>query len=161
MTLRLAVFLALAATALPAGRPANAETLACPDLATAVRIGDCPAEEELRFTFLGFCGDDRRMYEKDNEHLCADYANYRRLKNTALWESADGAFHAYLSCDLDPQAVKAAKPKGISVAARNGLTRVLCDYGEGVTFVHRTRAACAVEGAAARCEPAVEAKKSP
>ena len=125
---------------LPAAVAAN---LPCPDLADAVQIGACPTEEELKYTFNGFCSDDARMYAKDTE-VCTDYQIYRHLKNVALWESADGAFHAYLSCDLPASAVKSAKTTAVAVAKQGKLTRLLCTYREGITFTHRAKAECTV-----------------
>lgn len=124
---------------------AGAETLACPSLATAVQVGTCPTEEELKYTFTGYCSDNARMYDKADA-TCADYQNYRKLKNIVLWESADGEFHAYLSCDLTPAAVKGAAAARVSIGKQGTMTRVLCSYGEGIAFAHRTRAACKVEG---------------
>lgn len=134
--------------------PALAGEIACPDLATAVQVATCPSEEELKYTYTGYCSDNARMYGKDKD-TCATYENYRKLKNVALWESADGAFHAYLSCDLAPAAIKAAKPKRVGVGPAGKLTRVACDYGDDIVFAYRTRAACkpAGDGACAEGKP--------
>lgn len=137
-----------------AAMPAVAGELACPDLAAAQQVATCPAEEELKYTFTGYCADNARLYGPDKE-TCASYENYRRLKNVVLWESADGEFQAYVSCDLAPAAIKAAKPQRVSVGKAGKLTRVACDYGEGIVFAHRTRAACkpAGDGACAAGKP--------
>lgn len=121
--------------------PAAAGEVACPDLATAVQVATCPSEEELRYTYTGYCSDNARLYGKDEE-TCASFENYRKLKNVAMWESADGAFHGYLSCDLAPAAIKAAKPRRIKIGAAGKLTRIACDYGDDIVFAYRTRAAC-------------------
>lgn len=126
---------------------AAAETLVCPNLTTAVQVQTCPTEEELQYTFTGYCSDNARMYGKDHD-TCASYQNYRKLKNIVLWETADGAFHAYLSCDLPAAAVKEAKATGVAVNKQGTMTRVLCSYGEDITFAHRTRSACKVEAGA-------------
>lgn len=136
------IFLALGcACALPAA----AGEVACPDLAAAVQVATCPSEEELRYTYTGYCSDNARLYGKDEE-TCASFDNYRKLKNVAMWESVDGAFHGYLSCDLTPAAIKAAKPRRVEVGKAGKLTRVACDYGDGIVFAHRTRAACKPAG---------------
>lgn len=122
---------------------AQAETVPCPDPAQAVQVGACPSEEELKYTFNGFCSDDNRAYGKDAD-VCTDYQRYRRLKNVALWESADGAFHAYLPCDLPADALKSAKASGIAVAKQGKMTRLLCRYRDGITFTHRLKAECTV-----------------
>lgn len=125
--------------------PAVADTLACPDLSAAVQIATCPSEDELRYTFTGYCSDNARMYGKDTE-TCTSYENYRRLKNVALWESADGAFQAYLSCDLPAGALKQLKPTTIRSMKKGKLTQLICDYPQDITFTHRTKANCTVQG---------------
>lgn len=145
-----AVLLAALATALPA----RAGTLACPDPAQAVQVATCPSEDELRYTFNGFCGDDRRLYARDTD-TCATYENYRKAKNVALWESADGAFQAYLSCDLPAGALKNLKPRAIAVSRQGKLTRVSCTYAEAIVFTHRTKAQCkAADNANCAVDPA-------
>lgn len=121
--------------------PANAGNIACPDLSVAVQVATCPSEEELRYTYTGYCADDARMYGKDKE-ACESFENYRKMKNVVLWESADGEFHAYLSCDLSPAAIKSAKAQRIGIGKAGKLTRVACDYTQGITFAHRTHAQC-------------------
>lgn len=146
------VIAALGAAALS---PVFAGDLACPDLSAAVQVEPCPSEEELQYTFKGYCSDNARMYAKGEEmDHCVSYENYRKVKNIALWEAGDGAFQAYVSCDLDPAAVRAAKVQGITVGKAGKVTRVACEYGKGIVFVHRTRAACkaAGEGARAICD---------
>lgn len=125
--------------------PAIAETLACPDAAAAVQVATCPSEEELKYTYTGFCADNARMYGKDKE-TCATYENYRKAKNIALWESKDGAFQAYISCDLPAGTLQQLKPLAIAVTRQGKLTRLACTYPEGVTFTYRTRAECKVRG---------------
>ena len=83
---------------------------ACPDLAAAKQVNACPTEEELKHTYSGFCSDDKKVYGGETDN-CMRYADYRAMKNNALWESADGAFDGYVSCDLPKaklQAMKAA-----------------------------------------------------
>ncbi len=125
--------------------PVCAETIACPDLAKAVQVATCPSEEDLKYTYNGFCSDDKRLYAKDYD-TCASYANYRKLKNVALWESADGAFQAYLSCDRPAGALKNLKPVSIAVSKQGKLTRLACSYPQEVVFTHRTKAQCKVQG---------------
>lgn len=135
-SLVLLAFLSLAGTA-------AAESVSCPDLAAAVQVMPCPPEDELHYTFTGYCGDNARIYGKDGEH-CADYAAYRRLKNVALWEAANGEFRTYLSCDLPAAEIKAAKPVRMAVTTQGKLTQVVCHYRDGVAFSYRTKAACKV-----------------
>lgn len=126
---------------------AAAETVSCPDLAAAVQVAPCPPEEELQYTYTGYCGADARLYGRDAEY-CESYAAYRRFKNVALWEAADGAFSTYLSCDLPEAGIKAAKAAQIAVAKQGKLTQVVCSYGDKVKFTYRTKASCKVDGAA-------------
>ncbi|MCM8613948.1 hypothetical protein [Accumulibacter sp.] len=140
MKRRFLVFLlALPPLVAPAG-----ERLSCPDPAAAVQVGNCPGEAELRYTFNGFCSDNRRIYQ-DDAALCADYADYRQAKNVAQWESADGAFTAYLACDPTVR-LTAVRGARMTVSRQGQISRVACDYGEGIVFTHRTRLQCRVEG---------------
>ncbi|MBI4742015.1 MAG: hypothetical protein HY777_10810 [Betaproteobacteria bacterium] len=127
----------------------QAETISCPELSTAVQIGNCPTEDELNFTFNGYCNDNARMYDKENTDVCTDYRRYRRLKNTAPWEAGGGAFQAYLSCDLPAVSIAKAGSSGIAVARQGKITKVVCSYrdtsGEPFAFTYRTRAECKVE----------------
>lgn len=134
------------ALAFVAATAAMGDVVSCPTLAAAVQVAACPAEEELRYTFTGYCSDNARIYEEDENDSCSSYENYRRLKNVALWEAGDGAFQAYVSCDLPADVVRQLKPEAISVSARNGLTRVVCSYPGNLSFVYRTRLQCRVDG---------------
>jgi len=151
MSWRLCAFVLLVA---PPVSGALAATVSCPDLAAAVQVAACPGEEELKYTFTGFCSDNARMYSKDAD-LCTDYQRYRRVKNIALWESRDGAFQAYLSCDLLAASVKAAKASAITIAKKGSITQLVCAYGEGLTFTSRVRAECTVD-AQVNCAAASE-----
>ncbi len=142
---------------LVAALPVAATTVACPDLAAAAQVASCPAEEELRYTFTGYCSDDGKAYKgyKEETDVCSDYQAYRKLKNVALWESADGNFSAYVSCDRPPAQVKAAKATTIRVARQGKMTLLVCGYGDGLAFTWRTRAECKVEpGADCAANPA-------
>lgn len=143
----LSVLALLCAASLPV---AAATTVACPDLATAQQVASCPAEEELKYTFTGYCSDDGKAYRGATD-VCTDYQSYRKLKNVALWESADGNFNAYVSCDLPPATVKAAKVSTVRVGKQGKLTQLVCGYGDGLNFTWRTRAECKV-AAAAECK---------
>lgn len=128
-----------------AAAPAAANTLACPDLSGARQVTACPTDAELRYTFVGFCSDNARMYDGKADG-CADFAAYRKVKNIALWESADGEFSAYPSCEMAPEAIRAARPVRVAIQRRGAISQVTCDYGDGIRFTHRTRAACRVDG---------------
>lgn len=130
--------------------PVAAASVSCPDLAQATQVAACPSEDELRYTLNGFCGSDAQAY-KGETGVCTDYRDYRRLKNVALWESADGAFNAYVSCDRVPAEIKAARASSLRVARQGKISMVICGYGEGVNFTLRTRADCRPDGSNARC----------
>lgn len=139
--------LALLALCCSFALPISAAEVACPDLATATQVVACPTEEELKYTFLGYCGDNARLYGQD-AITCTSLESYKKLKNVALWEAANGEFQAYVHCDLDPAVVKAAKAERIAVGkvGKTSMTRVACDYSDDIVFAYRTRAACKVEG---------------
>jgi len=137
----------------PALPPATAAVVSCPDLAVATQVATCPAEEELKYTFTGYCSDDSKAYRGETD-VCTDYLLYRKLKNVALWESADGAFSAYVSCDRPPASVKAAMASAVKVGKQGKMTQVICSYGEGVSFTYRTRTECKVEGGDCATNPA-------
>lgn len=117
----------------------------CPDIASAVQVAECPSSSELEYTFLGYCGDNARLYGRDGD-TCESFDNYRKLKNIALWESADGEFSGYLSCDTAPEAVRTAAPVRMTVEQKGALTLLTCTYGENIRLVHRTRASCRMDG---------------
>lgn len=146
----------LALTLLAAATNVVAGTVACPDMATLTRAGSCPTEEELQFTFNGYCSDDSRMYGKGTE-VCADYQAYRKMKNVVLWESRNGEFQGYVSCDLPVAELKALKPTAIAAdrertgarGSERSINRLLCSYGEGIVFSRRSREECRVDAAEA------------
>lgn len=125
---------------------AGATTLSCPDLKTAVQVGVCPTEEQLKYTFVGFCSDDAKAYRGETD-VCTDFQQYRLLKNTVLWESADGVFDAYVSCDLPKDTLQRATVSGVRIGKQGKVTQLVCSYPNGVNFIHRTRAQCQIEGA--------------
>ena len=141
MTRRLIAFILLFGPA----AAALAETLPCPSLSSAVQIGACPNEAELKYTFNGYCSDNARLYGKASD-TCTDYQQYRSLKNTALWETAGGTFHAYISCDLPAASVKSAEATRISLAKQGKISQLVCDYRDGIVFTYRTRSECRLEG---------------
>lgn len=110
-----------------------AEILHCPTLSNARPVGSCPSPQELKYTYIGYCSDNARMYAKDNEE-CADFELYRRLKNTVLWETVDGLFHGYVSCDLPVASVKTLTPENIAVVKQGNITRLICTYPQGGQF---------------------------
>lgn len=144
MKLSLWSFVFLCGAAGLAMSPAIAANVPCPDLSDAVQVAACPTEEELKFTFTGFCSDNARIYGKDTD-VCTDYQRYRQLKNVAMWESRDGEFLAYVSCDLPVKTVKAAKASKLATVRKGSITQLICTYREGIVFTNRTKAECTVD----------------
>ncbi|PWC54730.1 hypothetical protein [Azospirillum sp. TSO22-1] len=140
MLRRLSVLAILLATSLPAG----AETLACPDMSTAVQAGSCPTKAELEYGFDTYCAADARMMDK--ETVCKDFEVYRALKDTSLWEA--GTFQGYLSCSLTPERIRTAKPVSVAVGRAGTVQRVACTYDNETVMAARTRAACTPNGPA-------------
>ncbi len=130
-----------ASLCLTIGVPASAETLGCPDLATAIQVNACPTDDELQYTFKGYCGDNARMYDKGDQ-VCTDFALYRLLKNVSLWETKDGRFDGYVSCETGPVPLAQGRAVKLVVSKQGSVTRVACSYDVGVTFTHRTKAKC-------------------
>ncbi len=130
---------------------ASAATFVCPDLSTAAQVNACPLEEELKFTYNGFCSDTAKAYANQTDS-CIRYDDYHAMKNVALWESADGAFDGYISCDLPLGQVKALKPTGMTLEKQGKLTKLVCSYDKGIRLTHRTKANCTVTNAQATCD---------
>ena len=130
--------------------PAAAEDVACPDLAQAVQVGDCPSEAQLKYSYAGYCSDDARMYDKDGGNTYVTLDAFKKLKNHALWEA--GEFQGYLNCGRGQQETRALKLVRLSVAPAGTLTRVVCGYEGGAMMVLRTRRACTQDGDVARCD---------
>lgn len=143
--------IAFSAILLTLATPAWAETVSCPRLADSVQVGTCPSEEELQFTFSGYCSDNARMYDKPEEQLCTDYKLYRSMKNTVRHETADGRFSGYVSCEPG-MSLTNARPVKIKVDKQGSVTRFACLYDNGATFTYRTKGKCVLApGAADAC----------
>jgi hypothetical protein len=126
-----------------------ATELSCPDLATLVQVNGCPTEEELQYTYTGYCSDNAMAYANKTDP-CIRYADYRELKNLAMWESADGKFDGYVSCDLPEKQWRDSKPSGIKLVAPPGkIARLICSYPQSINFTYRTREPCTVADAQA------------
>ena len=122
---------------------ATAGTLSCPDLAGAVQVNACPSEEELKHTYSGFCSDTAKAYANQTDS-CIKYEDYREMKNVALWESKDGVFSGYISCDLPADKLKASKASAMAVERQGKLNKLVCSYSSAIRLTYRTKAACAV-----------------
>mgnify|MGYP001765611798 FL=1 len=144
-------FILLFAAFLGASTAARAETIVCPDAAGFIQVGACPSEEELQFTFNGYCSDNARMFDKPEEQLCTDYTLYRSLKNYARYETTDGRFSGYVSCELKTPLTKARAVR-IKVDKQGSITRFACGYDSGASFTYRTKSKCTIApGAAEAC----------
>ncbi len=116
----------------------------CPDLSAARQVNACPTEDELKHTYSGFCSDDKKVYGGETEN-CIRYQDYRAMKNTALWESADGAFDGYVSCDLPKAKVQAMKASSMKIEKQGSLNKVVCSYPNGIRFTLRTKETCKID----------------
>ncbi len=123
---------------------AGAAQFACPDLASAAQINACPSDEELKHTYNGYCSDNAKAYANQTDS-CIRYEDYRQMKNVALWESKDGSFDSYVSCDLPVAKVKALKASSMKVVVQGKLTKLVCTYPNGINFTYRTKAACKID----------------
>ncbi|MCP3850093.1 MAG: hypothetical protein GY694_07645, partial [Gammaproteobacteria bacterium] len=120
----------------------------CPDISKSVKIGGCPSDDELKRMFNATCGWDDT--ENDNPHakgVCKNYSLFRKAKNTALWESKDGEYSGYLSCDKKESEIKATKLVKISTTLKKQINRVICTYEGGSELVLRTFEFCEIAGA--------------
>ncbi|MBI3445563.1 MAG: hypothetical protein HY055_09435 [Magnetospirillum sp.] len=143
MIRRLAVFLSLVSL------PALAGEVLCPDLGAAVQVGSCASEAELKWGFTGYCGDNARLYDKDDQ-ICLSPENYNKVKDVSLWEV--GEFQGYLHCSLSPATVKASKFQSLGIIRTGSMTRVVCSYDNGLDLTYRTKAVCATQGDKAVCK---------
>ena len=120
---------------------AVAANFSCPDLAGAVQVNACPTEEELKFTYNGYCSDNAKAYANQTDS-CIRYEDYRQMKNTARWESKDGEFDGYVSCELPASEFKALKATSLKVVQQGKLTKLVCTYPKGINFTYRTKSVC-------------------
>lgn len=138
--------LALAAALFVTASPAMAGTeYACPDLSQAKQVANCPSEAELKQMFRSTCGGENAPDAKEPE-LCDAFAEFKRQKNNALWESADGEFMGYVTCNRPAAEIKKGMAAGIGLGRRAGMTKVTCIYDGDVRLSMRTRQACTVPG---------------
>ena len=67
------------------------------------------------------------------------------MKNLALWESKDGVFSGYISCDLPTAKMKASQASAMAVERQGKLNKLVCSYANNLRLTYRTKAACAVD----------------
>jgi len=130
-------------------QPAWAKSVyTCPDISKSAKVGGCPSDDELKRMFSTTCG--WQDTENENPHakgICKNYSLFRKAKNTALWESGDGKYEGYLSCDTKENEIKASKLVKISIGQKLEWYRVICTYEGGSELVLRTRETCEIPGA--------------
>ena len=102
----------LALTLLTLSTGTLAATVACPDMKSAVRAGVCPTEEELLFTFNGYCSDNARLYRKGHGGLQRPGLPEDEERR-ALGKSRRG-IQGYVSCEMPESQLKALKPTAIA-----------------------------------------------
>lgn len=132
-----------------AAKPAWAESIyTCPDIAKAKKVGGCPSEETLLHMFSSTCGStDTKNENPHAKGFCRNYSTFRKVKNTSLWETGDGEYVGYLSCDLTRDKIKAGKLVKISIGQKRIWDRVICTYDNGSELVLRTRETCSIPNA--------------
>ena len=118
-------------------------TIPCPDVFEATQIGGCPEEDNLKHMFKVSCGFERDPTAKKPE-LCDSYAEFKRRKNTALWESSDGEFMGHVTCATPAAEIKGSKLISVAVSQKNGLYKVSCNYQGGIKLTLRTHNVCRV-----------------
>jgi hypothetical protein len=129
--------------------PALAGEITCPDLATVEQVGNCGTEQELKMGYAGYCSDNQRMYDKEDQ-ICLSLDNYKKAKDVSLWEA--GPFQGYVHCSLPAETVKASKFRQVGVLRVGSMTRVVCSYDNDVDLTFRTKAPCAAEGGKVTCK---------
>ncbi len=115
--------------------------LYCPDMSQAKQLLDCTDEAEIQLMFTRTCDFERDPGAK-NPGKCDSYAEFKRRKYTALWESSDGEFMGYLTCMKSQEEIKKLKPVSAAVSQKNGLFRLTCNYAKGASLTMRTRKDC-------------------
>ncbi len=139
----------LSITAILLAQPVWAESIyTCPDITQVRQVADCPTEKALEKMFFSTCGS--RDTKKENPHakgFCKTYAMFKQVKNTALWESADGEYLGYVTCNMPAEKIKAGKLVSMSLLQRGRMDKITCSYEEGTIFTLRTRQTCTIPNA--------------
>ncbi|MCU7852946.1 MAG: hypothetical protein KZQ80_12110 [Candidatus Thiodiazotropha sp. (ex Monitilora ramsayi)] len=121
-------------------------SIQCPDISQAQQLVDCPTEDDMKRMFKIKCGFERDPNAKKQTELCDSYAEYKRRKYNAMWESSDKAFMGYVSCAVPPAEIKKALPTSVAISQKNGLYKITCSYQSGARLSMRTRSVCRVPG---------------
>lgn len=120
----------------------------CPDIAQAKQVGDCPSDEEMKRMFMSSCGlSDTKGENPHAKGLCKNFVMFSKAKNTALWESGDGEYMGYITCDQPAAKIKAGKLIKVSLGQKGVMDRIICGYEGGAELVLRTRQTCEIPGA--------------
>lgn len=138
----------VALTGLLVAAAAPAQPLTCPAPGALMQVATCLPPAQLRYEYIGYCSDNRRMYGGGSE-ACTSFEHYVRSRHSVLWESPDGLFQGYLSCSLSGASLAELPPPTMDVRRQGAVTRVVCSYGKAATMTHRTRARCVLHDAAA------------
>ncbi len=144
--IRLSVFCAIA---IFTAQPVWAESVyTCPDISQARQVGDCSSEEELIRMFASACGP-RTMPGEDPDatEQCKSFEKFKQRKNTALWESADGGYMGYVTCNRPAAKIKKAKFLSINLGTKRVMDKIICSYEGGVNLILRTRESCQIPDA--------------
>jgi hypothetical protein len=140
---------AFAVVAVLAAQPLSAESVyACPDLSQARQVADCPSNAELEHIFSSSCGSKNTTDENPHaKGACRSFKLFKQKKNTALWESANGEYLGYVSCNTPAAEIKAGRLVSINLLQRGRMDKITCAYDSGAKLALRTRESCQVPGA--------------
>ncbi|MCP4993065.1 MAG: hypothetical protein GY934_04655, partial [Gammaproteobacteria bacterium] len=120
----------------------------CPDLTKAVQVADCPAEEELKHMFSSTCGDaETNSKDPKVSGMCKSFEAFKQRKNTALWESVDGEYMGYVTCNVPAAEIKTGKLLKMSLTHKGVMDKLICTYEGGTELSLRTRQSCKIPGA--------------
>ncbi|TVO74213.1 hypothetical protein [Sedimenticola selenatireducens] len=120
--------------------------LLCPDMSQAKQVGECVTEDEIKNMFKRTFGLECDPQLKDSME-CEKYAEFKQKKYSALWESFDGEFMGYVTCNAPASEISNGKPSSVAISQTNGLYKITCNYQKGVSLSMRTRNVCRVGAA--------------
>ncbi len=132
-----------------ASQPLFAEIVyTCPEISTAKQVADCPADEEMKRMYELTCGlGEDKNPDPSVAGICSSYDAFLQKKQSALWESGDGQYMGYVSCNTPASKIKQGRLLTIGLSQRGVMDKIDCSYEGGVTLSLRTRKQCRIPGA--------------
>jgi hypothetical protein len=129
--------------------PAGAENrLACPELATAQRVGTCPNQTELQHYWEETCVRQQQESNNPNVPECARKETFIEFKDKALWEarSGDHAFQGYLACGEKGGKIKESGFFDVALECSSKACKIYCGYENGFSMYSRVEGKCRLPG---------------